>query len=400
MEGNGPNVVEGAQPTVSRASFVGWPLRWKVAAIMVLPVLLAATFGALRIQNELSAASKLSVASGDAVIVVPAVEFVDRLDGLAYAAASGAPIVEPLTQFDAAVTAPASSLTTSAGFDPTVAAALATASSTAKTLRDEIASGPVPPLRIAEQAESVATSVASAIATTMATVGDGAVQALADRLVNVLAAQRALTTQRVLAAAPDFTDSVVLRTRVAEAAGAESAAIDRLAQLTPTGEGTALRKAFDARRDADPPPLGASVDQYHAMVQQLASDLEGTVHGRANALQSAALRDTAIILGAVLTALVVALGIGRSLIRSIGGLRRGALEVAQVQLPEEIDRLSKGGGVPEITALPVRTNEELGHLARAIDDIHFQAVRLAGEHGVRLQIGEMFETLPAEADPS
>ncbi|MBW8710512.1 MAG: hypothetical protein JF631_05395, partial [Mycobacterium sp.] len=36
---------------------------------------------------------------------------------------------------------------------------------------------------------------------------------------------------------------------------------------------------------------------------------------------------------------------------------------------------------------------ELGHLARAIDDIHFQAVRLAGEHGVRLQIGEMFETL-------
>src|SRR5439155_916524 len=146
MEANGPNVVEGAQPTVSRASFVGWPLRWKVAAIMVLPVLLAATFGALRIQNELSAASKLSVAA------------------------------------------------------------------------------------------------------------DGAVQALADRLVNVLAAQRALTTQRVLAAAPDFTDSVVLRTRVAEAAGAESAAIDRLAQLNPTGEGTAVRKAFDTRRDADPPP--------------------------------------------------------------------------------------------------------------------------------------------------
>jgi signal transduction histidine kinase len=405
MEANGPTVVEHAHPTVSRASFEGWPLRWKVAAIMVLPVLLAATFGALRIQNELSAASKLSVASGDARIVAPAVEFVDRLDGLAYAAASGAPIEEPLTQFDASATALAS-LTRSAEFAPTVAAALATASSAAKTLRDEIASGPVPHLRIAEQAQSVAIAVASAIATTMATVGDGAVHALADRLGNVLAAQRALRTQRVLAAAPDFVDSVVLRTKVAQAAGAEAAAIDRLAQLTPTGEGTALRKAFDVRRGADTQPLGetvsgtqitsamqASVDQYHAMVQQLSSDLESTVHARANALQSAALRDTAIILGAVLTALVVALGIGRSLIRSIGGLRRGALEVAQVQLPEEIDRLSKGGGVPEITALPVHTNEEVGHLARAIDDIHLQAVRLAGEHGVRLQIGEMFETL-------
>jgi signal transduction histidine kinase len=405
MEANGPTVVEHAHPTVSRASFIGWPLRWKVAAIMVLPILLAATFGALRIQNELSAASKLSVASDDAVIVVPAVEFVDRLDGLAYAAASGAPVEEPLTQFDASATALAS-LTTSAEFAPTVAAALATASSTAKTLRDEIASGPAPQLRIAEQTESVATGVISAIAATMSTVGDGAVQVHADRLVTVLAAQRALTTQRVLSAAPDFVDSVVLRTKEAEAAGAEAAAIDRLDQLTPTGEGTALRRAFDVRRDADTPPPGesvsgtqftsamrASVDQYHAMVQQLTSDLERTVHARATASQSAALRDTAIILGAVLTALVVALGIGRSLIRSIGGLRRGALEVAQVQLPEEIDRLSKGGGVPEITALPVHTNEEVGQLARAIDDIHFQAVRLAGEHGVRLQIGEMFETL-------
>src|SRR5882757_306410 len=115
MEANGPTVVEHAHPTVSWASFAGWPLRWKVAAIMVLPVLLAATFGALRIQNELSAASKLSVASDDAVIVVPAVELVDRLDSLAYAAASGAPIEQPLTQFDASATSLAS-LTTSAEF--------------------------------------------------------------------------------------------------------------------------------------------------------------------------------------------------------------------------------------------------------------------------------------------
>ena len=253
----------------------------------------------------------------------------------------------------------------------------------------------------------MATDVVSAIATATATVGDSAVRPLADRLVDVLAAQRALTTQRVLVAAPDFVDSVLLRAKAADAAGAEAAAIDRLTQLTPKGDGTALRGASDFRRDAYTRPLGesvyattqftsatqASVDQYRAMAQQLSSDLEATVLARANALRSAALRDTALILGAVLTALVVALGVGRTLIRSIGRLRRGALQVAQIQLPEEIERLSKGGGVPEITSLPVRTNEEVGQLARAIDDIHFQAVRLAGEHGVRLQIGDMFETL-------
>jgi signal transduction histidine kinase len=405
MDADGPKVIEPAHPAISRGSVQGWPLRWKVAAIMVLPILLAATIGALRIQSELSAASKLSVASDNAGIVVPTVEFVDRFDGLAYAAASGAPIAKPLTQFDASATA-LESLIASADFDPTIAAELATASSTAKTLREEITSGPVPQLRIAEQAESVAIGVVSAIESATVTVGDDAVSSLADRLVNVLAAQRALTTQRVLAAAPDFADSVVLRAEVAEAGGAEAATIDRLAQLTSTDEVTALRAESDVRRDSYARPLGesvnssrfaaamqASVDQYRAMAQQLSSDLERTVHARANALRSAALRDTAIILGAVLTALVVALWVGQSLIRSIGRLRRSALDVAQVQLPEEINRLSKGGGVPEITALPVRTNEEVGQLARAIEDIHFQAVRLASEHGVHLQISDMFETL-------
>ncbi len=136
-----------------------------------------------------------------------------------------------------------------------------------------------------------------------------------------------------------------------------------------------------------------SAERYQALAQQLSSELERTVAARATALRSAALRDAAIILGAVLVALVFTLAVGSSLVRSVGRLRRGASDVARVQLPQEIERLSKGDGVPEITALPIDTDEELGQLARAIDDIHLQAVRLASEHGVRLQIGDMFETL-------
>ncbi|MHC9292384.1 ATP-binding protein [Mycobacterium sp. LTG2003] len=405
MDEKDPNIGEHPRPTVSRVSFDGWPLRWKVAATLVLPILLAATFGAVRIYNELTAASRLSVASDNAVIVVPAVELVDRLDGLAYAAASGAPIEDPLAQFDASAETLAS-VTTSAEFDQAVAAELASASSTAKTLRDDITSRPVPQPEIADRAQSVASEAIAAVATTTATVDDPAVRPLADRLVTVLAAQRALTTQRVLVTTPGFADSVELRTQVADAAGAEAAAIDRLAQLTLTDDAAALRDASDVRRAAYTQPLNesipaagftnalqASVDKYRGLTQQLSADLDRTLHDRANALRSDALRDTAIILGAVLTALVFALAVGRSLIRSINRLRRGALHVAQVELPEEIDRLSKGGGLPEITALPVRTREEVGQLARAIDDIHYQAVRLASEHGVRLQIGDMFETL-------
>ncbi len=408
MDAQDPSVGEHARPAVSRASrasIEGWPLRWKVAATLVLPILLAATFGAVRIYNELSAASQLNLASDNAVIVVPAVELVDRLDGLAYAAASGAPVAEPLAQFDESA-ATLASVITSAEFDPNVAAQLTTASSTAKALRNDIESGPVPQPVIADRAHEVAAGVVSAIAATTAPVDDRTVRPLADQLVTALAAQGALTTQRVLIAAPDFADSDALRTEVADAAGAEAAALARLGQLTAADDTALLSKESDIRRGIYTQPLGegvhtarfteamrASVDQYRSMTQRLSADLDGTLHYRANALRSDALRDTTIILGAVLAALVFALAVGRSLIRSIGRLRRGALQVAQVELPEEIERLSRGGGVPEVTALPVRTHEEIGQLARAIDDIHSQAVRLASEHGVRLQIGDMFETL-------
>ncbi|MBX8688500.1 hypothetical protein GO011_13775 [Mycobacterium sp. 20091114027_K0903767] len=389
----------------SRTSIESWPLRWKVAATLVLPILLAATFGAVRIYSELSAASRLNVASDNSVVVVPAVALVDRLDGLAYAAASGAPLAEPLAQFDESAKA-LDTLITSAEFDPTAAAQLTAATSTAKTLRDDIKSGPLPQRVIADRAATVASGVVSAIATTTGTVDDRVVRPLADQLVDALTAQRALTTQRVLIATPDFAESDELRTKVADAAGAEAAAIDRLGRLTPTDDTAALAKESDVRRGTYTQPstdsvrtpafteaMRASVDQYRAMTQRLSADLDGTLHHRANILRSDALRDTAIILGAVLAALVFALAVGRSLIRSIGRLRQGALQVAQVELPEEIERLSKGGGMPEIQALPFRTNEEVGQLARAIDDIHSQAVRLASEHGVRLQIGDMFETL-------
>ncbi|PEG59364.1 hypothetical protein CQY21_17810 [Mycolicibacterium boenickei] len=408
MDAHDPSVGEHARPTVTRASrtsIESWPLRWKVAATLVLPILLAATFGAVRIYSELSAASRLNVASDNSVVVVPAVELVDRLDGLAYAAASGAPLEEPLTQFDESAKA-LDTLITSAEFDPTAAAQLTAATSTAKTLRDDIKSGPLPQRVIADRAANVASGVVSAIATTTGTVDDRVVRPLADQLVDALTAQRALTTQRVLIASPDFADSDDLRTKVADAAGAEAAAIDRLSRLTPTDETAALSKESDVRRGTYTQPstdnvrtpafteaMRASVDQYRAMTQRLSADLDGTLHHRANILRSDALRDTAIILGAVLAALVFALAVGRSLIRSIGRLRQGALQVAQVELPEEIERLSKGGGMPEIQTLPFRTNEEVGQLARAIDDIHSQAVRLASEHGVRLQIGDMFETL-------
>ncbi|MGV7297667.1 hypothetical protein PJJ29_29100, partial [Mycobacterium kansasii] len=71
-------------------------------------------------------------------------------------------------------------LIASTEFDPTAAAQLTTASSTAKTLRDDIKAGPLPQQVIADRASEAASGVVSAIATTTATVDDRVVRPIAD----------------------------------------------------------------------------------------------------------------------------------------------------------------------------------------------------------------------------
>ena len=407
MVANGPNVVEPSQTSASKWAPTSWPLRWKVAAIMVLPVVLAMTFGAVRINGELSDASKLSIAANNVGIVAPAVAFVDAANELAYAGATGNGIGDASSKYDTAA-ATFAALVKSGDFDATVAGRLSAAEATAATLRSAIGAGDKSPAKLAEQAESISSSVSEAITATMRRVNDDQVRAIADSLVTALSAQRALETQRVLITSPGFSDDVALRVRVASAAGREAAAVDLLSQqvTSTTIDATSLRSAVDLRREAYGRPGAdgitagtfasaalASDEEYSQLTGELSTSLSETVTARSNDLRSAALRDTAIVLGAVLVALALALSVGRSLVRSISRLRHGALQVARLRLPEEIERLRSGEGVPEIEPIPVHTTEEIGQLARAVDDIHFQALRLAGEHGQRLRIGDMFETL-------
>ena len=48
----------------------------------------------------------------------------------------------------------------------------------------------------------------------------------------------------------------------------------------------------------------------------------------------------------------------------------------------------------------MHTREEMGQLARAVDDLHQQALSLAGEQRLRVQVGSMFETLSRRSTSS
>ena len=84
----------------------------------------------------------------------------------------------------------------------------------------------------------------------------------------------------------------------------------------------------------------------------------------------------------------------RSLVRPLRTLRDSALRVAHDDLAREIDRVRAGKEPGPVEPIPVHTTEEVGQVAHAVDELHEQAVFLAGEQSrLQLQVGDMFETL-------
>lgn len=134
-----------------------------------------------------------------------------------------------------------------------------------------------------------------------------------------------------------------------------------------------------------------------ALLTDQVKTLSDAVGARTDQTRSDALRDTALVLASLLGALAVALAVARSVVSPIRRLHAAALDTARRRLPATIERIREGDDVDwQATApLPVDSEEEIGQLARAFDDMHRQAVRLAvGEQAeMRIQVSEMFMTL-------
>jgi signal transduction histidine kinase len=136
-------------------------------------------------------------------------------------------------------------------------------------------------------------------------------------------------------------------------------------------------------------------------IRSVENNLVAGAVGRASALRRSAIINAIAIGAAVIIVLILALMltslVGRSLVRPLRRLRAGALEVAGKQLPETVRRMSEGDGtdVP-ITAEPidVDSSDEIGEVARAFDQVHREALRLAAnEAALRGNVNAMFVNL-------
>ncbi len=101
----------------------------------------------------------------------------------------------------------------------------------------------------------------------------------------------------------------------------------------------------------------------------------------------------ALLLLAVLTLVVVV----RSLLKPLRTLCTAAFDVADRRLPEAVERLGSTDGTAGQTTVdpvPVHSREEVGQVARAVDTVHVQAVRLAAEQAVaRNSLNDIFLNL-------
>jgi signal transduction histidine kinase len=135
--------------------------------------------------------------------------------------------------------------------------------------------------------------------------------------------------------------------------------------------------------------------------RMVTDDLTKRITSRANALRSSATTDL-LVTGLVtlfLLALVVMVStiVARSLIRPLRKLRTDALDVAGHKLPEMVRRLSQSEGTDEgveIEPIGVTSTDEIGEVARAFDQVHREAVRLAADEAMlRGNLNAMFINL-------
>ncbi|ANZ35801.1 hypothetical protein BBK82_06585 [Lentzea guizhouensis] len=136
---------------------------------------------------------------------------------------------------------------------------------------------------------------------------------------------------------------------------------------------------------------GAVAGSLDGVVRGLQTDLRDTVNRLRDETSDAAGAASALLFASLVLAGTIGFVVGRHLLRSLGALRRSALDVAWEKLPAMV---ATGRGSTEVEPVPVHTTEEVGQVARAFDAVHQQAVlSLVEQAGLRANMRNIFVNL-------
>ena len=136
-------------------------------------------------------------------------------------------------------------------------------------------------------------------------------------------------------------------------------------------------------------------------MQAVEMGIAQNIVARAQVLQRGAVR-SALFIGLLTAAILILVvlatfAVARSLVQPLRRLREGALDIATVQLPERVRRLDEAADPAdslEVAPIDVLSVDEIGQVARAFDQVHAEAIRLAGNEALlRRSFNAMFVSL-------
>ena len=390
---------EGATRLFSALAPREWSLRRKVALAVLIPIALAAIFGGLRVRNDLAEADSYSQSSSQVTVLRPAVDYLNAVETAVVVAREKTAVDDPAR--DAAID---KVVTAGKAYVKTVEAAELTSGQ--RQQADDLFARSEN-LRAAIGYASVNQSVA-ALTQLQAGVNSLVNSILEEQrepdlrlqdLSNIIDGRASLAFQQFQVAFDN--GAGVKPIDLGSEIGVEAAAIDRIAASLglKNADVAALRaqnaKNFGTARDGGT-DLGdaAAYAPYDRLSTALLDGIDRSLADAADSAQKSALIDSLVIVAALLAAILLALLVSRLLLDPIRRVREGALEVAQQKLPEAVRRIRAGGAAGEFEPIDVTTHEEMGQLARAVDDLHREAISLAsGEADLRTQVSQMFQTL-------
>ena len=441
----------------SRFALTNWRVRWRLVAVIAVPTLTAAILGSLQIYGDVSnwnAAGRVQhLAQLNSAVVKLSQALEDERDlSAGYAAAyptartagRGSALggelatVQATTTTDAStVTSLANGVTTGAGYLPGTVQDLNTLTDSLqdiKIIRSELAVSPTPVSKIIQvYTENIIDPANTFSASVGAGANDASLEGNVITLGALLRTENDMSQQRAIlfaalssptaTLAPNalltLTQAFELQTAdQADFTGSTNTAEQQNFQNTVSGPRVDLAlyqedlaesmSSADATLPLTAHNSGLTAGGWYTNMsatiddtRQVADEFTSAVTARANTLRSRAtqtlLITSMVTLLLLLLVLLVSTIVARSLIRPLRKLRSDALDVAGHRLPEMVRRLSQSEGADEgveIEPIGVTSTDEIGEVARAFDQVHREAVRLAADEAMlRGNLNAMFINL-------
>lgn len=383
-----------------------WPVRWKVVAIVVIPLVLSGIFGGLRIHDGWNRAADLRRAAERAELVPALDQYTAAIEGVLLANPAGGDLQQSLSRFDAAKQDLARRLA-SADTAPDVATGVKTLLDGGQALLDRLAANDIGVRdRVTTYAPLLLTAEDAVNGSVRVDDHDVSTEALG--LSRAMGARGQMAMLALLVDSGGQLGEPELRTSMITLAGTEPSTLFGMTQALGVGSADARRlqdemvKRMALMSDpavalANNPELTQSIratnDIATRLVDEASAAVTAGVDAQATRARGDAIRDSVIVGVALLVALLVVALVAAAVVRPLRRLRDGALRVAHEDLARELDAV-RGGEPVAVRPLPVYTTEEIGQVAHAVDELHEQAVELAAEQTrLQTQLGDMFETL-------